>query len=226
MSRLSSGRQQGASPERGLEPGADRAPHHPPTTRYHAWAIWHGPSSHLRGKIEGIFRSRRQRDCLQRAPWPAALAVATLLAACGSSGVPPGASPTTTPGTSQPSTIPTTTGPVALRCGVVARPDIVITDSTQPCSVSTHVGATFHIVLDPGFNWGAPSSDSSAVEVGNVQRQSSGRLDADVHALRIGRATVSAAGSVLCAPGQPCPALARLWALHITVGATSAGTTR
>lgn len=104
---------------------------------------------------------------------------------------------------------------------MVASPDVVITDSTQPCSVSTHVGVTIHIVLDPGFDWGTPSSDSSAVKVANVQRYSSGRLDADVRTLRIGLATVSATGSILCPPGQPCPALARLWALHITVGAAS-----
>jgi hypothetical protein len=102
---------------------------------------------------------------------------------------------------------------------VAASPDVVITDSTQPCSVSTHVGVTIYVVLDPGFNWGTLSSDSSAVEVVNVQRHSSGRLDADLRALRIGLATVSATGSLLCPPGQPCPALARLWALHITVGA-------
>jgi len=104
---------------------------------------------------------------------------------------------------------------------VVASPDVVITNVTQPCNVSTHVGVTIHIVLDPGFNWGMPSSDSSAVEVVYVQRQSSGRLDADMRTLRIGQATVSATGSLRCPPGQPCPALARLWALHITVAAST-----
>ncbi|HVC69803.1 MAG TPA: hypothetical protein VNC61_06010 [Acidimicrobiales bacterium] len=108
---------------------------------------------------------------------------------------------------------------------MVASPDVVITNDTQPCSVSTRVGVTIHIVLDPGFNWSTPSSDSSADEVVNVERQSSGRLDADVRALRIGLATVSATGSILCPPGQPCPALARLWALRVTVGAASARTT-
>ncbi len=162
--------------------------------------------------------ARRQSNSLQLAPWLAALAVATLLAACGSSGVPTRTSPTTTPATSP---VPTTTGPVSLRCGVVASPDVVITNSTQPCSVSTHVDVTIQIVLDAGFNWGTPSSNSSAVEVVNVQRQSSGQLDADVRTRRIGQATVSATGSILCPPGQPCPALARLWALHITIGAST-----
>ena len=83
--------------------------------------------------------------------------------------------------------------------------------------VATHVGATIHIVLDPGFTWNTPTSDSSVVQVVNVQRQSSGRLDADLRAVNVGQATVSSTGSILCPPGQACPALARLWAVHITV---------
>jgi hypothetical protein len=101
---------------------------------------------------------------------------------------------------------------------VVAGPDVVITVRPEPCTVSTHVGATIHIVLDPGFRWDTPKSDSSAVEVVNIDRQASGRLDADLRAERVGQATVSAVGTILCPPGQPCPALARLWAVHITVG--------
>ena len=155
----------------------------------------------------------------------AALALAALLAACGSSGVPPTGSPTTSPSTTNPATSgPTTTGPAAPPCGVVLSPDVVVTAQPEPCTVATHLGATIHIALDPGFHWDTPKSDSSTVKVVNVERQSSGRLDADLRAAGVGQATVSATGSVLCAPGQPCPALARLWALHITVGAPSPGT--
>ena len=151
--------------------------------------------------------------------------MAALLTACGSSGVPPRSSPTTSPSTS-PSTSsatsgPTTTGPAAPPCGVVVSPEVVVTAQPGPCTVTTHVGATIHIVLDPGFRWDTPTSDSSIVEVVNVARQSSGRLDADLRAAGVGQATVSAAGSVLCPPGQPCPALVRLWTLHITVLATT-----
>jgi hypothetical protein len=104
---------------------------------------------------------------------------------------------------------------------VVASPEVVITPQIEPCSVTTYVGATIHIVLGPGFRWDTPKSDSGAVEVVNVERQSSGRLDADLRAVRVGQATVSAVGSVLCPPGQPCPQLARLWEVRITVGASS-----
>jgi len=146
--------------------------------------------------------------------------MAALLTACSSSSVPPTGSPTTSPSTSSSTSGPTTTGPAAPPCGVVISPDVVVTAQPEPCTVTTHVGVTIHIVLDPGFRWEIPTSDSSIVEVVNVQRQSSGRLDADLRATGVGQATVSATGGILCPPGQPCPALARVWALHITVGAT------
>jgi hypothetical protein len=144
-------------------------------------------------------------------------AMAILLVSCSSSSAPPGANPPTSPPTSGPTT--TTTGLAAAPCGVVASPEAVITDGREPCNVSTHTGATVHIVLDPGFTWSTPTSDSIAVEIVNAVRQSSGRLDADLRAVSVGRATVSAAGSVLCPPGQPCPALARIWAVHVTAAA-------
>lgn len=114
-----------------------------------------------------------------------------------------------------------TIGDVSPPCGVVASPGVIITAGPEPCRVATHVGATIHIVLNPGFNWDTPRSNSSVVEVVNVKRHASGRLDANVHASRIGNATVSAVGSVLCRPGKACPALARLWSMHITVRAIS-----
>jgi len=144
----------------------------------------------------------------------AAVALPVLLASCGSSGVPPTGRTTTSPSTSG----PTTTGPAGQPCGVVAGPGVVITGRPEPCTVSTSVGASVHIVLDPGFRWDNPTSDSSAVEVVRIGRQASGRLDADLRAERVGEATVSAVGAVLCPPGRPCPALARLWEVHVTVG--------
>src|ERR1019366_1190793 len=135
-----------------------------------------------------------------------ALALAVLLASCGSSSVPPFGSTTTSHSTSG----PTAPDPAGQPCGVVADPDVVVTGHPEPCTVSTRVGATVHIVLDPGFRWDNPKSDSNAVEVVNIDRQDSGRLDADLRAEQVGEATVSAVGAVLCPPGQPCPALARL----------------
>ena len=139
----------------------------------------------------------------------AAPATAALLAACGSSAVPPMGS-TTTAG-------PTTTAQGVPPCGVVASAQVVVTPGPEPCMATTHVGATIRIVLDPGFHWDDPRSNSDAIQVGSIQRPPGGALEADLHAVAVGQATVTTVGTVACAPGQPCPALARLWKLHITV---------
>jgi hypothetical protein len=118
--------------------------------------------------------------------------------------------------TSAPPT-PTSTAIVADGCGVVPAPQVVITTDSVPCHVSTHVGVAIHVVLDPGFDWATPASDSGAVDVARVVRQPTGRLDADLVAVRAGQATVSATGSVLCPAGRACPALARLWQIRVTV---------
>jgi hypothetical protein len=83
--------------------------------------------------------------------------------------------------------------------------------------VSVHVGTTVHIVLDAGFTWGTPSTTSTVVRIVSSSQPTSGGLQADVLAVRPGAATVSDSGGVACPPGQPCPALARVWAVHITV---------
>ena len=145
--------------------------------------------------------------------------MAALVASCTSSDVVPTNSRTTSPPTSGRTTGPTTTEAFALQCGVVASSDAVVTSRPAPCGVSTHAGSTIHIILAPGFRWNTPKSDSSAVEVVDVERHSSGMLDVDLFAARVGQATVSTAGAVLCLTGQPCPALARLWEVHVTVGA-------
>jgi hypothetical protein len=186
----------------------------PPTARDQHDETPHGP--HWQ---ETQCRARRaprtDRPGFRSLPGPlAALALAVLLASCGSSDVPPFGSTTTSHSTNG----PTTTGPASQPCGVVAGPGVVVTRRPEPCTVSTRVGATVHIVLDPGFRWDNPKSDSNAVEVVNINRQTSGRLDADLRTERVGEATVSAVGAVLCPPGQPCPALARLWEVHVSVG--------
>lgn len=144
--------------------------------------------------------------------------LATLSASCGSPIVSAGNSQTTTTVIAGQTTLPTTTGPAEAACGVVANTEVVVTDSNGPCRVSTHVGVIIAVGLDPGFDWDAPHSDSSAVEVTAVVRQPSGGLHANLVAARVGQATVSASGAVLCQPEQPCPALARLWQLHVSVG--------
>jgi|GEM_PF-2689895 len=134
----------------------------------------------------------------------------------------PGAPPTTTSTTSPPpsaSTTSTTSAPVSYRCGVVPSPEVVIVSSnTFLCSVTTRVGDTIHVVLNPGLRWSTPMSDLSAVVVENVQRQSTGGLDADLIAVHAGRATVTAMGTALCPPGGACPQFIVLWRLHVTVG--------
>jgi hypothetical protein len=133
----------------------------------------------------------------------------------------PGAPPTTTSTTSPPpsaSTTSTTTAPASYPCGVVPSPEVVITSNTFLCSVTTRVGDTIHVVLNPGLRWSTPMSDSSAVVVENVQRQSPGGLDADLIAVRAGQATVTAMGTALCPPGGACPQFIVLWRLHVTVG--------
>ena len=100
----------------------------------------------------------------------------------------------------------------------MASADVVITSRTEPCAVTTHVGVIFHLVLDRGFLWGDPRSDSTLIEVTGIKRPTSGGgLDADLHAVATGHATVTSTGGVACAPDQPCPQLARLWRLDVTV---------
>ena len=150
------------------------------------------------------------------------LGVAVLTASCSTTAVAPhGNTAPSTTGVTSPATGSTTTtsgtGSVADPCGVVTGPDVVIT-SESPCQVSTRVGITIHIILDPGFGWETPVSNSNVIEVADVVRATSGRLEADLIAAQSGRATVSSAGGVICPPRQACPALARLWRLQVTVG--------
>lgn len=147
-----------------------------------------------------------------------------LLAACASSLPPSGSHRTTTTSeattTSTPpagSSTTTTTAP-GPACGVVPSPDAVLTSGTEPCAVTTHVGVTIHISLDTGFIWGDPTSNSGVIRVSAINRPSQGGgLGARLTAVAVGQADIMSTGTVACAPGQPCPALARLWGLHVTV---------
>ncbi len=132
----------------------------------------------------------------------------------------PGAPPTTTSSTSPPpsaSTTSTRTAPATYPCGVVPSPEVVITSNTFLCSVTTRVGETIHVVLNPGLRWSTPMSDSSVVVVENVQRQSPGGLDADLIAAGAGQAVVTSMGTALCPPGGACPQFIVLWRLRVTV---------
>ena len=100
---------------------------------------------------------------------------------------------------------------------MVTSPGVTIV-SESSCQVSTRVGITIHIVLDSGFDWETPVSNSNAIEVTDLVRSAPGRLEADLIAVQSGQALVSAAGAVTCPPRQVCPALVRLWRLQVTVG--------
>ncbi|MGO8873755.1 MAG: hypothetical protein ACLQPH_20615 [Acidimicrobiales bacterium] len=156
----------------------------------------------------------RKRLVVHRTRLVAASAVAVLTAACGQGAL----APTRSPPSSGPATTVTTTPPGGTPpCGVAAGPGVTVTGPPEPCSASAHVGATLSVVLDAGFDWSTPTSDSSAVDVADVRRRSTGTLTAELLAARAGRATVSAVGTVRCAPGQACPALALRWQLRVTV---------
>jgi hypothetical protein len=128
-----------------------------------------------------------------------------LLAACSTSTVPPGASTST----SVPASVP---------CGIVPSPEITFMSKTEPCSISVSVGANIHLRLDSGILWSNPMSDAPAVRVTNIQRPAKGGgLQADLKTVAVGQATVSSAGGIACPPRQPCPAIARVWSLKVTV---------
>ncbi len=146
---------------------------------------------------------------------PMALAVAlVVVAGCGRMSAQPAPPSLTSP----PVTIPppgAASGPDP--CGVVVRPGVTVSGTNGLCAVTAVLGVSFAIVLDAGFNWNDPTSDSPSVTVSAVSRDAQGRLEADLTAGRTGRATISATGGILCPPGQACPALARLWRLQVTV---------
>jgi hypothetical protein len=140
-----------------------------------------------------------------------AVAVVILLASCSA----PVASGTGHPGA--PATTGLVTGPDP--CGVVAVPGVVVSGAPGPCRASAPVGVTVRVALDPGFDWDTPTSDSGAIRVADVVRPQAGGLEADLVTARAGQARVSATGTVICAPGQRCPRLARLWLLLVTATA-------
>ena len=146
-------------------------------------------------------------------------ALAAAAAGCGAAR-PSGAGSTTssTVGATSSSTVgATSTTQASVPCGVATGPGVVVTSGPEPCTVTAQAGATIHVVLDRGFRWDDPRSDAGAVVVTAIRRPAAGGLTAELHAAAVGRATVAATGTVACAPGQPCPALARQWSIQVTV---------
>jgi len=136
--------------------------------------------------------------------------VAVALAACGS---------TTSESSTTTSTIrdPPSSESAAPRCGVIPSAEVVVSAGTEPCTVVMHPGASARIALSRGFTWNDPTSDTSTVRVSSVRRPADGGLQAEMVAVRAGRATVTASGGVACDPGTVCPALARVWTVFVEV---------
>ena len=60
-------------------------------------------------------------------------------------------------------------------------------------------------------------SNSRAVVVTTISRDSIGVDAVTLHAAAIGRATIRTTGTVYCKPGVACPDLALLWTLRVIV---------
>ncbi len=104
----------------------------------------------------------------------------------------------------------------ATACGVASGSRWRITSTVAPCQVVVVVGASVPIHLSTSFKWSAPRSTTGAVRVTST-RPAAGGLTGTLHARRVGSASVTAAGVMVCAPGEVCPDLALLWRLKVTV---------
>lgn len=88
--------------------------------------------------------------------------------------------------------------------------------STSPCKLVAQVGSAVPLSLNSHYRWSAPTRSSTAVRV-NATRLAPGGLIGTIHAVRVGSATVSSAGVMVCPAGVMCPSLAILWRLHVEV---------
>ena len=88
--------------------------------------------------------------------------------------------------------------------------------STSPCKVVVQVGSVVPLSLNSRFRWSTPTRSSDAVRV-SASRLAPGGLIGSIRALRVGNATVTSAGVMVCPAGLMCPDLAMLWHLHVQV---------
>jgi len=102
-------------------------------------------------------------------------------------------------------------------CGVASSATLRIVARPEPCTLDVTLASSFVVVLDPGFRWTNPISSSRSIKVTRVTRSASQRVSVMVTALALGRATLTSEGAIICPAGQACPALARLWVLHVVV---------
>jgi hypothetical protein len=109
-------------------------------------------------------------------------------------------------------------------CGVVAQATVRINSSVFPCVVTAKVGTRVRLVFDPGWRWSYPLSSSAVIQIRAVSLSSNGVNGAVVVAMRVGTATVSVTGVIICKSNVACPALARLWSVRFRVTNTIATT--
>jgi hypothetical protein len=122
------------------------------------------------------------------------------------------------------STTTTTVAPTTSSlCGVAASDVVRVVTADPPCTVATHVGGSFEIVLRSGWRWGTPVSSSKSIIVTDITKSSMGVASAVLTATSVGAAAITVAGTIYCAKGTVCPELAMLWTLKVLV-AKSAST--
>jgi hypothetical protein len=111
----------------------------------------------------------------------------------------------------------TTVSSAQKACGVVANPAVHVVSKGSICVISIRLGANVRVKLRSGFRWGYPVSNSRAVVVTTISRDSIGVDAVTLHAVAIGRATIRTTGTVYCKSGVACPDLALLWTLKVIV---------
>ncbi|HVB71844.1 MAG TPA: hypothetical protein VND83_10160 [Acidimicrobiales bacterium] len=112
-------------------------------------------------------------------------------------------------------TTPASAATAASACGVTSGATWRLI-STSPCKLIAQVGSVVPLSLDAHYRWTAPTRSSAVVRV-TASRMAPGGLIGTVRAVRVGKATVSSAGVMVCPAGEMCPSLAILWRLHVQV---------
>ena len=112
----------------------------------------------------------------------------------------------------------TTIAPSSMsRCGIAATDAVRVVTTDSPCTVATHVGGSFEIVLRSGWRWGTPASSSKSVIVSDITKSKMGVASAVLTATSAGAATIDVTGTIYCKKGKVCPDLAMLWTLKVIV---------
>ncbi len=109
-------------------------------------------------------------------------------------------------------------------CGLAAAGATRVLSSSTPCLLATVVGSSFQVSLAGGFHWSTVASSSSALKVSGPDPKTSAGGRVSIIAKRTGSATLTSTGTMVCAAGVACPALARLWSIDVLVGATADST--